>query len=411
MFGHGRGLSTKLRGSRMALVALMLVWLVVVGLAVDAYRAPQWNLDGVFYTALVRIDLGRGTDSKPIYAKIKKLASPEAYRALAEGSGYRRRIRRDQAEFDLQLPFYTSKVLYRWAGAAISKSGVSPVRAPYWVTTVSFALIALLLPWWAMRAGAVPIVAYGMAGAWLTMPQIVEGVGVANPDMAGCLAFSLGVCALVGVPKPNLATAFFVAASLVRPDLCIVGIVAFLGSRGSLCTWALDGLRAGAIASAAVIATLASGAYTWPVVMRHTFLGVISKSTAKGTFGVAEYFTALRRGLAGHMTDHPAGFVPFAVAASVVIALDLSRAPADRQPLIRNLLLCVWLGIGLRFLAFPLLADRMFLPAYACTVALGAVLVSGVLKSFPKTWGRCCSPSRTTLSRHSRRIDPTNLSA
>jgi len=48
------------------------------------------------------------------------------------------------------LPFYTSEALYSAASVVVSKFGVSVVRAPDVVTTVSFALIALLLPWWAV---------------------------------------------------------------------------------------------------------------------------------------------------------------------------------------------------------------------------------------------------------------------
>jgi hypothetical protein len=179
--------------------------------------------------------------------------------------------------------------------------------------------------------------------------------------------------------RPLLCALGCACAALVRPDLCIVAgpLLLVSGTPFGLRNVLRGGLLAVCVGLVAIVTTYATDSYGWPVVMKHTFLGGITEVPKQMVFGWAEYTAALSKGLTGYMTNRPAGFVPFLGVSLMALLADWARRPRWRTAGVSRVLAAVWVGTGARFLAFPLLADRMFAPAYAIGVAMSAVLLGG----------------------------------
>jgi len=91
--------------------------------------------------------------------------------------------------------------------------------------------------------------------------------------------------------------------------------------------------------------------------------------------GLGEYREALARGLRGDMTDHGAHLLPFLALATFALWLHRGRGGASARRPAAVLLIAIWCATGLRFLALPLLADRMFAPAYVATLGVACGLL------------------------------------
>jgi hypothetical protein len=353
--------------------------LLIAWLAWHAAANPSWNLDGIFYSALLRQNAASATDvHREIYAAITTEVPTAARQALLSGSEYRQALR-DQADvFSLQLPFYTSKPLYVWAGQLARLLGASALYAPYAVSAACFLMIGLYLPRFAIASGSSPTFAFPAAALTMLSPQIRELGALASPDALAALLIVLAASlAYRGVRWMALP---LVAAALTRPDCAFLGLGILVACWTSAQSKGHTRDLVGAAVVICVVATLVPylmHSYTWSTVMRHTFAHrVVAPADIGGTLAWRDYLSALRNGLHGQMTAQSARFLPFLLLAVVgVAAYWKSRFNISRRTAAHVLAAC-WIATAVRFLAFPLLADRFFAPTYLCSTALVCALLA-----------------------------------
>jgi hypothetical protein len=341
-------------------------------------RQPQWNLDGVLYAALMHPQVASVEElHAQVYAAVEREVPKASLRDLTQSSNYRRRMRESADAFAFQLGFYVSKPLYLWIGRALTAARVSVVVAPYAVSAAAFGLIGLLLPLFALRAGARPEAAAGMAAAAIWLPQLQELGVLATPD---ALATALITCgAALSLPRTRGSTAALAAAVLARPDAAIVVCAVLIAAclREPTPARVRQAVLSCAIAVAlAVVVMQLSGGYGWPAVMRHTFIQrIVDGDGLQHGLSMDDYLRALDRGVHGAMTDHIASYRPFLALAALGCAVYMLRG---RQPSLRPgvlVLVAVWAGTAMRFLAMPLLADRFFAAAYLSSLAVTCAMV------------------------------------
>ena len=355
----------------------------IVTSAQKAYEDPEWNLDGVFYSALMR-DEGESVEAMHagVYAAIEREASQTAFELLVDGSSYRRQLRTSPDVFKLQLPFYQSKPLYRWVGRGLTLAGISCARAPYLLSACAFAFLLLLLPLLTVRAGAHPWAAalLGATAAWI--PPLRELGALATPDALATLFVLAG--GLASLWSASLAMIPLLVAVLARPDCALLGLgvvasshLRKVGPRRYLAAFVFGALLL--LLGAAVVTT--TGGYGWSTVVRHTFLGTIVDQAGLGRgLDVADYFKALGRGLRGHMTSHLPSAPLFLCIAGVGWWFYMKRErPSELRP-ITFLMVGVWAVSFVRFLAVPLWADRLFAASYLCSLAQICVVAAPVAR-------------------------------
>ncbi len=358
-----------------------LPWLLCAASLVEATwhvaTHPEWNLDVVFYAALMHPDTAsNGELHMQVYAELSRALPPELNESLARGSQYRRQVSESPSVFTLQLPFYRSKPLYVWLGRALTWTGVPSVFAPRVLSVASFFALGIIIPLFAWSAGAYALAPWlGALAVWL--PSLRELGALATPD---ALATALLACAAASsLARLRLASLLLCAAVLARPDLAFIALGVLAAA------WLAKPEQKRDIAMAAMLVALVAaailpltGGYGWQIVTRHTFLSrLVSEEDLLKGLSVRAYFKSLGRGVHGYMTSRPAGFLPYLCFAA------LAWLRSDSHGVHRHagiLLAAIWFSTALRFLALPLLADRMFAPAYVCTLALASALLT--------TWGR-----------------------
>lgn len=368
----------------------MLVYLASLAMAcVNVASKPEWNLDGLFYSALMQAPRGAFREQHArLYAEVDSRLPARDRDALVRSSRYRRSLRSSPELFALQLPFYTSKPLYVWIGRALTVTGISALAAPHVISAAAFALIAMLSPVLSIRAGAPRAPALAWASLVLWSPQLRELGALATPD---ALATALLIAAAVTACSNLRRAAPFLAASvLARPDAAllalglIAGAVLYVRDRAR---------RREAFATAALIALLAfavtwaSGGYGWQTLMRHTFIErVTSQAVLHKGFGVHDYIAAFGRGRHGYMVDRPARVLPYAALAAVSAAV-CAKSGRFAATCALGLLAGICVASGLRFLIVPILADRLLAPAYVMTLALAPALLWPPSPSAPNAGG------------------------
>ena len=340
--------------------------------------SPEWNLDGVFYSALTMPCSSFADVHDKVYAAVERDVPSPSVEALTGGSAYRTTIRTSAKAFALQLPFYTSKPLYVWLGQCVTALGGSSVRAPYLVSAISFALIGLVLPLLCVAAGAARTDALIASALAVWLPSLRELGALASPD---ALATALTMCAaVVSLSHPRLTFLPLTGAVLARPDAVILagGLLAALWTRQQTRLPTREIVFASVlVVVVAFLVPRLSASYGWQTVMRHTFLErVLDDATATRGLRPKDYLTSLVRGLRGEMTNHAAGFIPYLVVALLSGGLYVKNGCIKSQRPAAMLLAGIWCATLIRFLFMPILADRFFAPAYMCTIAMGCALIA-----------------------------------
>ena len=365
-------------------IATLVLWfgLGVFALVMTSRIQPAWNLDVVFYAGASHAQTERDPETvhRTVYAELGKAAPARQHRALTESSGYRRRVTRSSTAFAGQLPFYSAKPLYVSA-ITLERTlfGTSGVRSAFHVSKAGYVLLLLGVAAMSRAFVATPVAVLLAAAFGLGIP-IVETAQLASPDM---LCTALVVWTYVAFLRGSVWGGSLVGtlAVLTRPDAVVfllVGVlVSFLVARPPKHRVGLL-TAAGLFGAAAVLPSRLEGAYGWTMVMRQTFFGATTHlERLRQPLSWQDYVVALQRGLGGHMSLDHGGYWPY-LAATVLGALLGVLLGAPRRELraaLRASSLC-WIAAGLHVLAFPLIADRVLLPAYAMSLAVVAAAAS-----------------------------------
>ena len=334
---------------------------------------PEWNLDGLFYSALALPSSGDSVSvHNEIYSRLEQEVPQPQAKALTDGSGYREHLHERPSAFVAQLPFYSSKPLYVWTVRALIACEVGALRAPYVASALAFLALALVLPWFARRAGATAPAALAFSAVAIASPPFRELGALATPDAASTVLFTLGAA----ISLSSIAAVIPLSLGvLARPDVAILAWGVLVARWMADPTWRsafVATLMAGAIGAAAVLVVSATDAYGWSVIMQHTFLSLKNHGHEVPTLNIQEYLRCLGKGLKGHMTNGLPYTAPFLALAVLGARRAWRRREQGTERRRLALLGALWLASSARFLAFPLLADRFFAPAYVASVALGA---------------------------------------
>jgi len=365
--------------------AELVPWLVLLAFAaVMSQRIlPAWNLDVVFYAGASYAQ----TESDPaevhrlVYEDIRREAPQQLGELIISESGYRKRVASSAEAFSGQLPFYTAKPLYVSAiTVARTLSGGGASAAAFRVSQFAFVLLLV----------AVSVAARGFASSGVSVAigvafglgiPVVETAELASPD-ALCAALVIGAFAAFFRGSVWVGGILGVLAVLARPDAVI--FVVFGALLPSMVVrprseWRVATLAGAGIVVASLLPSLVEGAYGWTMAMRQTFFGSTTYvERLREPLSWADYVYALKKGLGGYMSWNRGGYWPY-LAASVVAGVAGLLVRAPREGLWKASLasaLC-WGAAGIHVFAFPLVADRVLLPAYGMGLLVVAAALAG----------------------------------
>jgi len=349
-----------------------LVALSVASATFNAARHIEWNLDGLFYAALMSSEHRSAQEAhRSVYEEIAALAPPSAAHALTRGSPNRVELQQSNARFIGQLPFYVTKPLYIALGRVCTTFGAHAIHAPYIVSLISFVLLGLSVPMLAVAAGADRTRALILATLVVWLPFFRELGSLATPDATSTMLLTAGAAA--SMIHAGVGGALLTAATLARPDAAVLGAAIFCATQNMFPPRPLQlgkFLFVMALLSLPFVVAPATGGYGWSALIRHTFLESVSNNVeAQRGITISEYLTALENGARGAMTKQPANFLPYLALALCGCIFRRPSKDSLRQATALQLIAWMWIATLVRFLAMPLLSDRFFAPAYICSLA------------------------------------------
>lgn len=370
---------------RLQSVVLWALLLALFGMAAsDISARPAWNLDGLFYSAASHVQTSGDIEAAhaKTYAEIKKAVPRKPAKALRSSSGYRRKVAADPDAMAGQLPFYSVKRIYVAAVSITRMFGVSGIEAAHFVSVVGFIGLCILFAAGVAARVRSRIVVLVASALFATTSSISETGTLASPDML-CAAFLFAAFLLCSSGRVALGATCSTFAILTRPDAVVFVIVAVLLPT-AMCS---SGGRRRALligsAVAVVVGVLPAlfNEYGWTMVMRQTFIHTTTAvDTLRAPLTWTEYVLALKKGTSGWMATDTQGHVLFLTVGGVACLLGwlVHERRKPWNPIFLTAAL-TWVAAGLHILAFPLIADRVLLPAYvlsALALAVAADLVS-----------------------------------
>lgn len=370
---------------------------IVSAAAWQSAQHPSWNLDGIFYAVLIQPSATSLAERHRVaYASTAALAPTPERTALESGSSYRRALRDDLNVFALQLPFYTNKPLYLWAGRLALASGAATAHAPYVVSAISYVLTGIGLFVLGLLLGARPIWMSLAAALAMLSPPLRALAELATPDALSTMLLLAG--AIVVLRTPAWAVLPLLAATATRPDVGILSLGILFAC------WRFEptprralqlGMLGASICAVAVLVPIVTDSHGWVPLMRHTF---VHRCLEPADFvqGISwlDYPKALIKGLRGHDVSRIARFEPFLLLSVICFWVYRKRERTAPERMALHLLSAIWLATVARFLAFPAFSDRHFAPAHVFSVALGCALLTHLYDARVRATCRARTESR-----------------
>ena len=360
-----------------------------------AYFRPGWNWDVVGYIGAA-LSLGRA-DATFIHAEtyraVRDAVPPARFEALVGSrSDYQHRMADDHEEFSRELPLYLARPLYVVPIRILAEMGLNPARATVAVSAFSSLVCSVILLVWIRRHWS----------GWM------------SSLLAGCLTVTSGTLACASMSTPDTLSA------------AVLLISAFLMFERKAIIWAL------VIADLSILArtdnlpyALALGFASAPTGHRPAWdRGRILRLLAKGVAPVSVYLMV--QGLSGHpgwlfmlrrtldigagsesgagllagytrALEETIGFVPEAVRLAGflllgLLALAATRSTRSQSPQAGMAIPVACCAALARFVALPVLWDRLLIGAYAL-VGVGALALMTPRDANPPRRARSPRPS------------------
>jgi hypothetical protein len=357
-----------------------LLLLLVFAVGVSHRIRPAWNLDSVFYAgaSYLQTDPDVSRAHQRVYGEVRAVAPKPFAQAITSGSEYRRRVAGSEEAFSGQLPFYTAKPLYVSAVTVVrSVSGEGAVVSAFRVSQVCFVLLLFAMAA-AGRCFAPMPVSVGIACVFGLGVPVVETAELATPDTL-CAALVVASFAALASGRIVLGGGTGVLAVLTRPDAAVFVLLAAI-LPAMLIRPADERRRAVVVATVVLFAvplpSLLGETYSWTMAMRQTFFGATTDLVGlREPLSWPEYLLALEIGVGGHMSLNHGGGWPYLLAlvgAGVVVVVRRERkSPAHNALLVG--VMC-WGAAGVHTVLFPLVADRLLLPAYGLSLLVVAAI-------------------------------------
>ncbi|MBL4683259.1 MAG: hypothetical protein JKY37_01610 [Nannocystaceae bacterium] len=374
------------------------VWMLLfVSLAVMAQRVrPAWNLDGVFYSGVSHQQtLKESTDAQvhaQVYREVDEAVPPGARSELLESSDYRRRVALGPADFASQLPFYSVKRAYVVAVGLIRRTGQSGIEAAHTVSRISYVLLCIVvsvgLHNWVSR----PILAPAAGLALVFAAPMVSTAELASPDLLCALILISALFCCLSRRFWSLGCLLCGLSVLCRPDAVLFAAIGVLlpsmlaSSRRRRIQ--LAGFGGAALVSGSMPLFFGDG-YGWTMAMRQTFFGATTDidRLREGGLSWNEYVTALDLGLKGQMATDTGGYWVYLLVLGLASAATFgTRMRSDRRArMVIFASSAMWVAAVVHVVVFPLIADRILLPAYVASVVAAVVVVDRVLQGLERS--------------------------
>lgn len=376
------------RNERLAWIVSAVLLAAGVGLLLDLADRPRiFNWDLVAYTGLVH-ELEVALEGIPparraaevhrrTYEDLEAELPANVYERLTAHPRYRdhrawewgRQVTRDPDAFSAALRFYRGRVGFTGLVFLVHRAGVPTVRAVRVACLAGYVAVVVLLwawigsrfhtsrrPWQGPLAGLSVAMATGLAA------PLADVARLWTPDLAGAFFLLAGLRALLVRTGAVPALVLFLAAVLVRPDHALT--LAIVLAAAALTPGLVRRTRRPIVAAAAVgfpLLYLALGAWSghpgWTALFHFTF--VEERVDLSGaSVGWADYLGAFAD-LAARF-GHSASLL-FFVLGTLLVTFTPRRW--DFRGVAENrILLALLLAFGLRFLLFPVLWPRFWIP-------------------------------------------------
>jgi hypothetical protein len=156
---------------------------------------------------------------------------------LIEDGGYRSHVAHDAERFMDQLPFYSAKPLYPWLISLLYRAGVQLPTATVTVSTVSCALILILLFLWFSDFAPVAFAA-ALACCLAVTPFLTRVAVLSTPESISVLIVLAALYLSLEKERHGAATATFIFSILARPGNVIYagGFFCYLAVTRKLCS-------------------------------------------------------------------------------------------------------------------------------------------------------------------------------
>lgn len=353
--------------SKGRLGARLIFGALLVFFAVQAWRGPIWEWDLLAYVGCVEEldDRDPAAVHRAVYAELERVAPPVEAEELRSKNDYRRQLAAaDEAgsgAFNAQLPFYRGRVLYIGAIAGLTKAGLSPVRAAYWISLIAGIVVGLITYRWFTRS-SVPAVGAVLGGAVLVAGGWLQVGAMATPDALAAALLLGGVYLLLEARRATWAVVVLGLCLAVRADHIVLIAPLFLWHYwrapeerpfSDRMLWAT--LSAWAVVI--VLCTWGRGTYGWWTVYHHTFFG-FKTDPAQQTppLDLGLWLTRTVQSLPMFKAWQPLLFTVVGLA-----AVGNGWRKSGWRGRATGLAVVTLFGIGLHFVLLPALWPRLFL--------------------------------------------------
>ncbi len=380
--------ATETDTEKYALRQRMLLWLpalyyfVIFLAGVYSFRKPEYNWDMLPYMALVLEYDNIKADSvhDQSYYFAKQSLPPLYYKNLTDSSNaYRKQMKEDRVAFNNQLPLYVVKPLFIAFAYLFYKAGFSLYVSTIMPSIFSYLVIGFLLLYWLKKYLNIVFASWLSLLVMLSTPML--GVAkLSTPDgLSALLVFSLFYFV---IEKQNiLLILIFMAGSVfARIDniltcLAIIGFLVFqnnpLKKMAILQYWGMLAILLLCYFSITASATK----YGWSIFYYNSFSNYVSISHGSHSTFIAKEYVRLMLGNAINSLYH-SQIITFL---GLVLSLFIRRTTPLFEDLgfdqIFSLLLV--LIIILRFLLYPDIGDRSYIPYYLIVLIFIARRLSG----------------------------------
>ncbi|MBS9720830.1 hypothetical protein JYU29_09035 [Tianweitania sp. BSSL-BM11] len=333
--------------------------LFILALAAVPFLHPDYNWDLTAYLAIAMENTITDHDElhRTVWGIMQAGATEDQFRQLTTVNAYNMAQYANPEFFYSQLVFYRVKIAYTMLLREFGPI-IGYVETTQWINTLSVLVIGAVLMLWMRRAqilqSALLIIPLMLLGGFLWMAQL------AVPDMLGTAVMLVGVY-LIRIGRDWWAVPLLFLGFLIRTDMIIFLFALILAS-------ALLGGRILPVLTAFVLATLAyapiSHIGAHPGWWTHFyFTNVEIQNDMRGfhpPFSLLAYIEGVLRGVSSSFRFQNWLTVFVMLVLAWLVLLRANRVP--RQGITVILLTASILGIGGKFVVFPLPESRVYFP-------------------------------------------------
>ncbi len=363
-----------------ALLIVLFAAAIVRTIAMVA-QDPELEWDMLAYMALAvswesddPVEIHRRT-----YETAERELDSQSFRKLTR-SGVRRARYENPGVLYEHLAFYRSRVLYTLPVYLLHRAGAPLSDATWWMSLAAWAGTAVLILLWCERHLplwlAVPV-ALGFAHA----PPLLEVARQSTPDALFVAAVTSAVFALVELRSLRVAAGILLASLLVRGDAILfifflVGALVVLGPAAARLRLAPAAAALAAATAIYATASLSSGYYGWWPLFTIGFLGKHAHpSSIPTTPDLVAYAEVLVSQVAA-----TTGSILFVYGALALLGLAYAhryRRDSITAARCAAVMLAFLVSYAVRYLLFPALWERFFVPFSVLVPLLLITLVAG----------------------------------